>query len=357
MANTNKIVLSGYYGFDNIGDEAVLYSIVALLKKEIPHIHITVLSNNPEKTKEVYGVDSVNRWDIKKIAKVIKESDMLISGGGSLLQDTTSNKTIPYYLGVVRLAQFYKKKVVFYSQGIGPVSKGFNKWLIKRIVNKVDGIFVREPASKVLLETMGIKKPIHVAIDPVIGISTSQKEKEVAQSKSVGIYIRPWQNDEQLLESLEKGLQYLLKEGYTLYLIPMHYEQDKEIAYTLKKRLGEVEKVIVVDKKLSIDEVVSYTASFEFIIGMRLHSLIMAAATKVPMLGISYDPKVKDFMKEMELPYHVTTEAITPEDFTKMVKELIRARTEQKAHLEKIYELKKEKVYLPVNYIKELLNK
>ena len=127
MSNTNKIVLSGYYGFDNIGDEAVLFSIITALRKEIKDVHITVLSNNPDKTKALYGVESVNRWDIKAVARSIKESDLLISGGGSLLQDVTSSKTIPYYLAIVKIAQFYKKKVVFYSQGIGPVNKGISR--------------------------------------------------------------------------------------------------------------------------------------------------------------------------------------------------------------------------------------
>ncbi len=148
----NKIVISGYYGFDNIGDEAVLYTIISTLKSEIPDVSITVLSNNPEKTAELYEVKSINRWDIKSIARVIKNSDMLISGGGSLLQDITSSKTIPYYLAIVKIAQLYRKKVVFYSQGIGPVDKKLGRSLIKRVANKVDAIFVRDIASKDLLQ-------------------------------------------------------------------------------------------------------------------------------------------------------------------------------------------------------------
>ena len=98
MDGTRKVVLSGYYGFDNIGDEAVLYSIISLLKKNIPNVQITVLSNNPDKTSILYQVEAVNRWNLKKIISVIKKSDLVISGGGSLLQDVTSNKTIPYYI-------------------------------------------------------------------------------------------------------------------------------------------------------------------------------------------------------------------------------------------------------------------
>lgn len=367
MAITKQIVLSGYYGFDNIGDEAVLFSIVSLIKKEIPAANIVVLSNNPEKTKATYNVESINRWDLKQVAKVIKASDLLISGGGSLLQDVTSSKTIPYYLGIVKIAQFYKKKVVFYSQGIGPVNKGFSKTLIKMIVNKVDAIFVREPASKALLEEIGVKQPVEVSIDPVIGINLG---REVAtrgtkvQKPSVGVYIRPWQNeahDENLLQSMTPVLGKLVSEGYKVYLIPMHYEQDREIAFKLKDKLigGKLaakEEVEVVDKMLSIEEVLDYTSSFDMIIGMRLHSLIMAAAEKVPMVALSYDPKVTAFMKEInQVSYCLDSDKVTAESFSREVERLLEHKEKQKQELIEVFEQKKDKIYLPINKVKDLL--
>lgn len=365
MANTNKIVLSGYYGFDNIGDEAVLYSIVTMLKKEIPQVQITVLSNNPEKTARLYNVESVNRWDMKSVTKAIKASDMLISGGGSLLQDVTSSKTVPYYLAIVKIAQFYKKKVVFYSQGIGPVNKSFSRWLIKKVVNKVDGIFVRDPASKALLEEIGIKKPIGVAIDPVLGISVPSEIND--HEKAVGIYIRPWQNEDQnqrLISAMKEGLLELIKKGYKLYLIPMHYEQDLDIARALEAALAiemrnenseAQDKVKVIDKMLSIEEVLSYTASFDFIIGMRLHSLIMAAATFVPMLGLSYDPKVDAFLKEAQVPYCLDVSEITAIEFKDHLLALEQRLLEQKQQLKVSYQANKARLYLPIECIKKLL--
>lgn len=365
MANTNKIVLSGYYGFDNIGDEAVLYSIVTMLKKEIPQVQITVLSNNPEKTARLYEVESINRWDMKSVAKAIKASDLLISGGGSLLQDVTSSKTIPYYLAIVKMAQFYKKKVVFYSQGIGPLNKSFSRWLIKKIVNKVDGIFVRDPASKTLLEEIGVKKPIGVAIDPVLGISLPSEVK--VNSKTVGIYIRPWQSEDQnqkLLSAMKEGLLDLIKKGYKLYLIPMHYEQDLDIAKALEaalaiemrnENIAAENQVEVIDKMLSIEEVLSYTASFDFIIGMRLHSLIMAAATLVPMLGLSYDPKVDAFLKEAKVPYCLDVNEITAVNFKDNLLDLEQNLIEQKEQLKISYKENQSRLYLPMACIKKLL--
>lgn len=370
MANTIKIVLSGYYGFDNIGDEAVLYSIITALRNEIENVELIVLSNNPEKTKALYNVKSVNRWKMAEVAKAIKESDLLVSGGGSLLQDVTSSKTIPYYLAVVKIAQFYKKKVVFYSQGIGPVNKGLSRFLIKYIVNKVNEIYVRDAGSKALLEEIGIKKPVHLAIDPVLGVSISSQEIK-DREKTVGIYIRPWQDeqhDKNMIDSMTMGLVDLIEKGYDLCFIPMHYDQDKEIASTLAKEVKETaikkniatkeqltSRIEVVDKSLSIKEVLAYTASFDFIVGMRLHSLIMAAACHVPMLGISYDPKVTSFIQEMKVPYCINSNELTSENFKKALCQLEAEKEEQKESLIKCLEEKKERIYLPAKRIKELL--
>ncbi len=358
MGSSNKIVISGYYGFDNIGDEAVLQAILSLLKAELKDVEITVLSNNPEKTKAIHHVKAVNRWHIQAIIKAIKDSDMLISGGGSLLQDVTSGKTIPYYLGIVKIAQWYKKKVVFYSQGIGPVSRSYNKWLIKKVVNRVEGIFVREHHSKKVLEDLGIKKPIIVAADPVLGIKPSPHVYKYVKDllgveKRVGIYIRPWHNEEMLLDCLEKSLEPIIDEGYKVYLIPMYYTQDREIAHRLKERLKG--QAYVVDKKLTLDEVLSYTASFEFIIGMRLHSLIMAAAMQVPMIGLAYDPKVTDFMKDMKIPYCIDLEAIHSDELIHMIHSLRNNQEKQKANLQMMYDRQMKKVNLPVAYIKRQL--
>lgn len=91
------IVLSGYYGFNNIGDEAILYSIIQSLRRLEPEIDITVLSNNPEVTESLYQTKAVNRWNPAEILLALKQADGLISGGGSLFQDETGFKSVAYY--------------------------------------------------------------------------------------------------------------------------------------------------------------------------------------------------------------------------------------------------------------------
>lgn len=358
MGSKNKIVLSGYYGFDNIGDEAVLYAIITALKQIKSDVEITVLSNNPQKTAAVYGVASVNRWKIKEVIKAIKESTMLISGGGSLLQDVTSNKNIPYYLGIVKIANFYKKPVVFYSQGIGPVNKPFNQKLLKWASKKVSHIFVREEASKATLENMNVKVPITVAIDPVIGIELdetlrAQLKKTMTGKMNIGIYIRPWDDDARLLENLATAIRPLIDKGYQFYAIPMYFKQDLEIAQKLSEKLNH--KIKVIDTPLTIEETVAYTSAFDMIVGMRLHSLIMAAAVATPMIALSYDPKVKDFSKTIKNPYCFDVDKFTDEVLLEAMKTLIIDHENEHGRLLALQEDCREKAYLPATYIKQLL--
>ena len=146
-----RIVISGYYGFDNCGDEAVLLAIIHCLKTLAPNVKITVLSGNPEKTRKLYGVDALNRWNPVRIALMLLTCRLLISGGGSLIQDVTSARTPNYYLGVIMMALFLRKKVMIYSQGVGPLTIPKNRARTAKILNRCNIITLRDNHSAELL--------------------------------------------------------------------------------------------------------------------------------------------------------------------------------------------------------------
>lgn len=114
---TKNICISGYYGFDNFGDEIILKILVENIKDN----NITVFSSNPNKTKQELNVNSVHSFNIKEIIKSIAKCDYLISGGGSLLQDVTSKKSLIYYLCIIALAQLFRKKTIIFAQGLGRI--------------------------------------------------------------------------------------------------------------------------------------------------------------------------------------------------------------------------------------------
>lgn len=174
VTTAQKIIISGYYGFSNSGDEAVLQSILNALHRQSQAAGITiepvVLSIDPEWTTAAYGVKAVHRMKLGEVRQAISESAGLISGGGSLLQDVTSSKTIPYYLGIIKLAQWMGKPTFIYAQGIGPVNRKLFHPLIKSVFRKCAYVSVRDAQSRQLLQSMGLGENVQIVPDPVMGL-------------------------------------------------------------------------------------------------------------------------------------------------------------------------------------------
>ena len=152
-----RIAVSGYYGFKNAGDDAILMALVTTIRALAPGAEITVLSHSPAETRQLYGVRAINRWNPFGIIWTLLRSDLLLSGGGGLLQDVTGVRSICYYLVVVALALAVGKPVVYYAQGVGPVRTRFGRWLTRIVSNRVDLITVRDQASRDDLLAMGIR--------------------------------------------------------------------------------------------------------------------------------------------------------------------------------------------------------
>lgn len=306
----NSVVISGYYGFKNAGDEAILMAVISQLRKKDSNIKITVLSGDPVYTKNTYGVDAVNRASFPDVYRAIKNSTLFISGGGSLLQDVTSNRSLIYYLGVIKLAQLLKKPVVIYGQGIGPITKKRNRWLATQILNSVSTITVRDRASKIYLLDMGVKnKDIHITADPVLAmeridisigrdILTSSGIDMNSNKPLIGVATRPWQNSNDFSNILSSALDSLINDlGARVVFIPFHREEDVAESRKIAERMKG--KVVVLGDDCSVEELISVIGNLDLLIGVRLHSLIFAALMDVPLLGISYDPKIDGFLKSI----------------------------------------------------------
>jgi polysaccharide pyruvyl transferase CsaB len=170
-----RISVSGYYGFKNAGDDAILMALVTTIRALAPGAEITVLSSSPAETRQLYGVRAVNRWNPFGVIWALLRSDLLLSGGGGLLQDVTGVRSICYYLVVVALALAVGKPVVYYAQGVGPVRTRFGRWLTRIVSNRVDLITVRDQASRDDLLAMGIcHPPLVVTADPVLALNPAQ---------------------------------------------------------------------------------------------------------------------------------------------------------------------------------------
>jgi polysaccharide pyruvyl transferase CsaB len=307
-----KIVLSGYFGFNNAGDEAILYAMIKTLKQIDAELEITVLSHDPEKTKKQYsevGINVLNRWKIFEVLKALARCDLLISGGGSLLQDVSSSNSPLYYLGIILLAKFLDKPIMIYAQGIGPLKKKRNRRLTAWLLNGVNKITVRDQESKEDLAAMGIQQEIIVTADPVLGLNKKEVDEKLGREilerygltrsedeKLLGVYLRPWGKNE-YLPALIEALNQMLKKGWQIVFVPMQFPGDipvaREALHLLHNHQG-----LLLKEGYSPEELLSLTKNFDLIVGMRLHSLIMAVVAGVPMVGLSYDPKVDRFLRQ-----------------------------------------------------------
>lgn len=292
------VVLSGYYGFDNVGDEAILFSIVHALRKWQPDVKITVLSNNPTSTAQTYGVNAVNRWKLKEVSQMLKQADGLISGGGSLMQDQTGMKSIPYYCGIIRIAKFHKKPVFVYAQGMGPINKGISQLLVKNTFKKVEQITVRDVASKQLLADIGVGSSVAIVPDPVMGLDAAEFRSEWLAGQTfdngyISVSVRDWPSEVAFKQKIADSLDLLARDGVPIVFIPMHGEHDEKTSQELAAMMQE--NCLVVPGNLSIEEKITVIGQSDLLIGMRLHSLIFSAIQATPFIALSYDPKIDAF--------------------------------------------------------------
>ncbi|PWW37317.1 MULTISPECIES: polysaccharide pyruvyl transferase CsaB [Paenibacillus] len=402
VTTSQKLVISGYYGFRNSGDEAVLKSILTALEEESHRSNITiepiVLSGDPESTTSMYGVRAVHRMKLKEVREAIKESDGLISGGGSLLQDATGLKSIPYYLGVIKLAQWLKKPTFIYAQGIGPVNRKMFNPMIRSVFKACNYVSVRDEQSAEYLRGLGLQwNQIHVVPDPVMGlplpeanteevssvktdskrsISTETSLEETSEQSSsaenltvnaqgagahaengesihtklpvIGVSVRFWESDRKELTAIAAGLKKLCsKKAVHLRFLPFHLPLDEQASRFVMEMLGDLgnkgSEVSITkdltDPQLMLQEV----SNCDVVIGMRLHSLIYAASQYVPPVGISYDPKIDQFILRLDSETVGSTDALDGDKLAKTVANLLDQRSQWlKEHEEGITQLKQE---------------
>lgn len=340
-----KVLLSGYYGFGNVGDESVLQSIIQGLRNFDPKVEITVLSVLPQLTKELNRVNSINRFDLLRIFFKMLKTDVFMSGGGTLMQNVTSTRSFFYYIGLILLAKLMLKKVVVFAQGFGPLKGGFSRGLARLILNRVDLITLRDRVSYNEIFKLGIKRPkIYVTADPSLILKTppvveGHKVLGLEGVRSgrplLGIAVRsiPGSKEDKFYKSLAEVIDWLSQKYkyapvFVLFQCPQDMHETSRVINYMQ------EKSSVIFRMCRPQEMLSLVSNFDLLIGMRLHSLIFSAMSHVPMLGLSYDPKIRAFMKKIDQPCLNVNEGLVSQKLKTALEKILADKEKVRINLE-----------------------
>lgn len=356
MTTPLRFAVSGYYGCGNLGDEAVLAGIRESFIKVGPgtrveadksiietrgrlstsdkvpslrRVELIVLSQNPSQTEALHGLQAVDRMSFREVKRTLQASDMLLSGGGSLLQDTTSLKSLLYYLFVARLALGLKKPVMFYAQGLGPLRRPLSRRLVRMAANRAAFLTVRDEPSRALLAEIGVTNPnIAVTADPAFALQPAADSEIDAALRAeglpeifagsrpvIGFALRPWKTAGDGAGNVKAAGQAsgtksdwteLLTEtarltGAHIVLLPMHAYDDLPFADNLLAALPDRANFSVLRSSYTPEVVLGIIGRMDAVAAMRLHTLIFAARMAVPAYALSYDPKVDSLMHGLGL--------------------------------------------------------
>lgn len=300
-----KVTLVGYFGCGNLGDEAILHSLIYQLKTS-SNPDIIVLSGNPKQTSNKFKVMALNRKILSEVLAAIQMSDVVVFGGGTLFQDKTSFLSILYYIGLVKLSRILKKPIILHSQGVEPLNYFISKILVKNAFNNSSCISVRDRSSKqYLLNTLKVKKQISYAVDPALIMPPLKKNNRY--KNYIGINLLPMEDfpTKQLTEALLRFAN-LYKIKY-LY-IPLN-DDDVLSGEKLEKELGK-NIIECLPVYTILPELIGILSQLLFMIGARLHSLILSSAVYTPFLGLNYHEKVTSFANDVD-QNTISTENLT----------------------------------------------
>lgn len=359
-----KVLLFGYYGYQNTGDEAILKTIVKQIKGAMADVSLKVLTYKAEETEKKYKVSAVSRNRFMELIRAIKESDVVISGGGSILQDVTSSRSLLYYLAIIWLAKKLGKKVMFYGNGFGPITKVYNKKLVKYIINQVDVITVRDFQSKEAMKALGIRHEIQVTADVTFamaplcrksGRNILSDEGLVPDKKIIGISVRPWRGMENYKRIIANTADYLQHLNYQVLFIPMQYPHDQKLSVEITNLMKN--KAYVLSRQYEPEEVLSVISELDLLIGMRLHSLVFAAIARVPMVGIEYDDKIKSFLELVNQKSGGIAESLEEVALWSTIEEVLKDNQRHREQLEKVTADLNKKANLTKEILKEFMTR
>lgn len=322
-----KILISAFIGSRNLGDKAIFKSLLDNLK--LNKKQVTAVTINEELTRQD-GVETVFAKDPRNIVRAIKECDVFLVGGGGIIQDKSSLFNFLYYAFQLWVAKRYKKPTILIFVGVGPLKHGLSRLLLKHLANSIEMAVVRDEKSReILARYMDDPQKIMTVHDSVLSFVFDEKKLPVSpfmdKKPYVVVSLRRWfftmsllpvfiarkvnrlpalrKKYEEFMNNVAEDLDRLVERHDDIHLVfaPFDTKEDVEVLKDLRARMKHQDRVSLTKDELSEEEYLSIVKQAEFLVGMRLHSLILAANVSKPFVALSYSPKVDEFTEQMQL--------------------------------------------------------
>lgn len=324
------IIICGAYGMGNSGDDAILEAIVGEMREIDPFVQITALSRKPRETRMQYGINSVHMFNMPAFHRVMKKTRLYLSGGGSLIQNVTSRRSLWYYLYTIETAKKLGNDVMMYGCGIGPIVDERDEPRIKEVLNSdVDIITLRESFSLSELRRFGVVKPkMIVSSDPALTLpraSDDRIDEELSkyglkpQGEYVCFSIRSWTDFSSKAAEFARAADYVAGElELTPVFMLINHREDAE-ATLMVRRMMKYEAAVI-SEPMDASLTIGVLSRMKAVVSMRLHGLIFAASQGVPLVGVSYDPKVTAFLDSVGEELCIEFSELTAERLELMIK-------------------------------------
>lgn len=341
------VVVSGYYGFGNLGDRAIKEELVRELSTLVERRNVVVLSSDPSGSAATFGVNAVNRWRVLEVIDVLRRARLFISGGGGLYQDTTSLRSVAYYAGLAFLARLCGAPQVAYAQGVGPLRRATARWLTRGALRQAARISVRDPDSHALLRSWGLHA--RLAADAVWSLPALPLPDAIGvklpAGKPTGSGQPPWFIGLSLRsthcrspEEVGRLVRALLDSTPAdTVLVPVVCQADEDepllaAAGDLWSRAGRGVFIPDGSQLARPSQWATLLGRLDVIVGMRFHALLLGLKSAVPCVGLACDPKVRLLMEFYGQPCLDLMATSAADDEPRLV-ELIRATLANRAAL------------------------
>jgi polysaccharide pyruvyl transferase CsaB len=328
------ILLAGYFGSGNLGDDAILLGYLHALERVSSGHEYIVMAGSPDMMQRVHNLRAIDRRDMRAFQSSLESSDALVFPGGSIFQDVTSQRSAFYYHDLIKRAKKAGKRVLLLGQGVGPLNGFFGKRLSAEAFQLADTVSVRDPGSLATLQSLKVKRPVKVTADcafllPLPADTEEAQTYQVAGRTTVGVVARPWGKGKTTAEFFAGFCRLLFEHEMMPVLIEMDSVMDAPFIDEIEKLYGG--RISHIRKLNSPITVLQRLSRMDGLVSMRLHGGILGAAVGLSPFMVSYDPKTSAFARQLGFDNPPNVEGLNPKRLLDLFLEHQRLRERYKA--------------------------